>query len=45
MARWARHLSEAAPAIAKLGAAVVNCCADSAVTAYPVETLEDFLCA
>lgn len=45
MARWARHLNEASVVVADLGATIVNCCPDSAVTAYPVETLEDFLCA
>ncbi len=40
---WADFLDMAAPVLAELGVAVVNCSLVSALSAYPVCALEDFL--
>lgn len=43
LARWRRHMDEAAPTLAALGIEVINASMSSALTAYPKMSLEDAL--
>ncbi len=43
LARWRRHMDDAAPTLAALGIEVINASTSSALTAYPKMSLEDAL--